>query len=128
MKKFELGNNTLYIKFPGVEFKRDPALVEAEMGAAQKAIDDFNVKINSGTADKEAIEEIIATLIDRVETALEKGAVKKIIGDKKSVSLHDMCDIVIYIRMCASEFEQRKREEYKSYSLNRDSRRQGNKK
>lgn len=126
MKKFELGKNTLNIELSGCVFNTDPALVEVSMGAAQKIIDNFNEKVNNGTADKTTIEEAISGLIEKVETALENGAIKKILSGN-TVSLHDMCDIVIYIKACARDFERKKGEEYKQYSQNREQRRSGGK-
>ena len=122
MKEFKRFDNTITVKIGEAEFVGDPVILEATNGMATKAVEGLNTKMNSGEATPEVIENTIKELIALVEKLFGEGSILKILGTN-TVSFHDMCDIFVYLKKAAYEFEQRKAVFYQSYDLNREERR-----
>lgn len=122
MKEFKRFDNTITVKMGEVKFVGDPAVLESITGFATKAVDELNNKMNTGEATPDVIENTIKNLVELADRLFGKDSVSKILGTN-TVSFHDMCDIFVYLKKAAFEFEQQKAEFYNSYDLNREERR-----
>lgn len=122
MKEFKIANNELNINIGTVKFKCDPIIAESHIGKAKKCIEQLNTAVSNGSATSDIIENAIKELCDNFEELAGKGSIRKILN-KNIVSFHDMCDIFVYLRKAAEEFEQRKAEFYEYYDKNRAQRR-----
>lgn len=118
MKEFRTFDNTIKVSLGPVTFEGDPAKFEMACGNASKIVDDLNNKINSGLATDEIIGEAIGEMAELFEGLFGKGSTKKVLN-KNEVSFHDMCDIFVYCKKAAHEFEVRKAAFYnQSYNTN----------
>ncbi len=122
MKEFKRFDNTITVKMGDAEFKGDPVILEATNGFATKAVEELNNKLNTGEATPDVIENTIKDLVALAEKLFGEGSILKILGTN-TISFHDMCDVFIYLKKAAYEFEQQKAVFYKSYDLNREQRR-----
>ena len=111
MKEFKIANNQLYINIGGVKFECDPIIAESHIGKARKCIDKLNIAVSNGDATSEIIEDAIKELAENFEELAGKGSVRKVLN-KRVVSFHDMCDIFVYLKKAAEDFEKGKAKFY----------------
>lgn len=124
MKKFEFQNNDITIEMCGHTLTADAAEVECALSAAHKNLGEFGVRAQRGEADKKEIESLLSDACTKIDTAFGEGTAEKIFRER-TVSYHDMCDVVVYIIAACNAFEKNKKELYESYNGNREERRAG---
>ncbi len=129
MNAFVFGDNIIKIEIQNLAFENEAVMVETEICAAKRIINEFNNKMTAGEADKETIKDAMHEITGKIDSALGENAVKNILKGKEKVSLYDLMDIVIYVTECINEFEMEKRQFYNNYKAkNREQRRHQNKK
>ncbi len=118
MREFKFENNTLHISFGEATFNVDPAVCQIAVSDAQKVLNEFNEKLTQGLASVNDVGDTLASMVEHIEKVIGKGKTVKIADGwgKKALTLHDVCDIMIYMRACALEFEKNKDKSYKDYS------------
>lgn len=124
MKKFEFQNNEITIEMLGLTLKADAAEAECEVSAAHKLISDFGAKVMSGKAEKKEIEGVMQEALVKIDNAFGEGTSAELFKNR-TVSYHDVCDVICYISSACNEFEANKKELYESFRGNREERRGG---
>lgn len=127
MIKFEFSDNRLSIDIKNNTYICDPAAAEAEIGRAEKDIADFNKILSAGGAGEFEIKSAAESIAAHIENILGDGALGKIF-ENRSVSFHDVCDILIYIKGCTMDFERKKSRLYTQYMSSGNKERPGTEK
>ncbi len=114
MKKFEFQKNTFETEICGVTLAADVTKAEIEISRAQKNLVSFAKKITAGEATENEIADKITKTCQSINKAFGKGTAEKIFAGR-TVSLHDCMDVVFYIVAAMNQFENSKRNLYRSF-------------
>lgn len=108
---FEILKNTIQIEAGNKIYEVDPVMAEVNVNAARKKLIEFNDKLVMGEATEKDVKNIITAVVADLENVLGKGEIGIIFADK-SISVHDVMDLVVYISAVAEDFERQKGDKY----------------